>query len=219
MKKAVIFDLDGTLLDTIGDLADACNYALRKRSLPLHTEQEYKTFVGWGIRKLVELAVPASVAVHKASVDEILKDVADYYAAHWNVKTRPYPGIVDMLDSLSEQGIKMAVLSNKPQDFTELTVKYFFHKDYFFAIEGAKGNILKPMPEALKPVFDKLGDKEEYRIFFVGDSKTDMETAKAGDIIPVGVSWGFRNEDELRENGAVFIAHSPAELEKFLSEA
>ncbi len=216
MKKAVIFDLDGTLLNTIGDLANACNYALKKRGLPLHGEEAYKTFVGWGIRRLVELALPANLRSDIGLVKEVLRDVADYYGNHWNVKTRPYDGIPELLERLQKNGIKMAVLSNKPQDFTELTVAYFFPAGYFFAVEGAKGNVLKPMPESLVPVFDKLDDKECSKILFVGDSKTDMETAKAGKIFPVGVTWGFRKEAELVESGAKFMVHTPDELEQFI---
>ncbi len=215
-EKAVIFDLDGTLLNTIGDLADACNFALKKRRLPLHDEEEYKTFVGWGIRTLVELALPESLRNNDELVKEVLQDVATYYGDNWNVKTRPYDGIPHLLEVLKHNGVKMAVLSNKPQDFTELTVKYFFPDGYFFAIEGAKGNVLKPMPESLNPVFDKLGDRQKFKIIFVGDSKTDMETANAGKIFPAGVAWGFRNERELLESGAKFIAHTPDELEKFI---
>jgi len=215
MGKAVIFDLDGTLLNTIGDLADACNYALKKRGFPLHNDEEYKKFVGWGIKRLVELALPEKVRNGNKIMNEVLKDVADYYSTHWNVKTKPYEGVKDLLKSLNERGIPVSVLSNKPQEFTEETVNFYFDDIEFLTVEGAKGDILKPDVRALKPVFDKLGDFSG-KIYFVGDSKTDMETAKNGGIIPVGVSWGFRDEKELAESGAVFVANDVKELEKFL---
>jgi phosphoglycolate phosphatase len=215
MKKAVVFDLDGTLLNTIGDLADACNYALKKYGLPLHNEEEYKNFVGWGIKKLVELSLPEDLREDKDLISKVLSDVADYYSTHWNRKTKPYEGIKDLLKKLNKEGIPIAVLSNKPQEFTEETVNYFFNDIDFFAIEGGKGQILKPDKLALTPVFEKLGSFNG-KIFMVGDSKTDIQTAITGGLIPVGVSWGFRNVEELKEAGALHIINNIRELEELL---
>ena len=217
-NKVVIFDLDGTLLNTLGDLADACNYALSKRGLPTHSVEKYKNFVGWGITTLIELSLPEDLRNNESVIRDVKEDVTEYYGLHWNVKTKPYDGIVEVLKSFKENNIRMAVLSNKPQEFTEITVNYFFPEKYFFAVEGAKGKILKPMKEALEPIFSKIGELENAFIFFVGDSKIDMETAKAGNIFPIGVSWGFRDSDELFKSGAKFIAHSPSKLKNYILE-
>lgn len=215
MNRAVIFDLDGTLLNTIGDLADACNYALQKQGLPLHSEEEYKTFVGWGVKKLVELSLPEDKRADEKLFRKVLEDVTSYYSTHWNVKTKPYDGIKELLLKLNELGLPIAVLSNKPQEFTEETVNYFFGDIDFIAVEGGKGDILKPNPLALKPILEKLNDFRG-KIFFVGDSKTDIQTAIEGGLIPVGVSWGFRKIEELQNAGALHIVDTPESLENLL---
>ena len=215
MNRAVIFDLDGTLLNTIGDLADACNYALQKQGLPLHNEEEYKTYVGWGVKKLVELSLPEDKREDEGLFRKVLGNVISYYATHWNVKTKPYDGIKKLLSKLNDLRLPISVLSNKPQEFTEETVKYFFGDIDFIAVEGGKGEILKPNPLSLKPILDKLGGFRG-KIFFVGDSKTDMQTAIAGGLIPVGVSWGFREINELQNAGALHIVDTPESLENLL---
>ncbi len=215
INKAVIFDLDGTLLNTIGDIALACNHALNKYKLPTHSENEYKNFVGWGIKTLVTLAMPPNLTKDENFVKKILKEVSEYYSTHWNIKTKPYKDIPELLMQLNKYQIPIAILSNKPQKFTELTVKHYFPDIKFIAIEGEKNGILKPNPETLFPILNKISTPTN-NIFFVGDSNMDIQTAIAGNLTPIGVAWGFRNKEELKKAGAKHIVNTPNELAKML---
>lgn len=214
MKKLVIFDLDGTLLNTIADLADATNYALAKNGFPTHEEDKYKYFVGNGADMLIQRALPEGTS--KEVFDEVRKDFISQYTTHASVKTAPYPGIVEMLKTLESKGIKMAVASNKPHRETEKVVAHYFPDIHFQLVFGHRaGYNPKPDPQI---VFDILSELkiEKHDTLYVGDSSVDMQTAKAGGLYGIGCSWGFRTKEELLENGADAIIDSPEELIPFL---
>ena len=201
MKKLVLWDLDGTLIDTLEDLAAAVNHALTLRGLPLHTIDEYRRMVGHGVRNLVQQALPAGV--DDAYVDACLKDFKEYYSAHIDVKTRPYPGIVDLISDLDKRGVRMAIVSNKFQEGTEYLIKEFFPEIDFVAIMGNReGFPLKPSPEIVEHVL-KLSGIPKADAILVGDSPTDMKTAANGGIDSIAVSWGYRTREELAGNRIV----------------
>ena len=211
--KAVIFDLDGTLLDTIDDIADSVNTILTKYGFDTFTTHEYKLMVGEGIEFLVKRAVDKNLErIPEKYIDEVRTE----YHKRWNNKTKPYDGIPDLLNGLSEKNIKLAVLSNKPEEFTIKSIHHFFPNINFEFIMGANLKLpLKPDPtSALKLTNDLALNPSE--IIFVGDTKVDMETAVNAEMKPVGVSWGFRSKDELLESGAEIVIDDPRELLKLL---
>ena len=212
MKKLVLWDLDGTLIDTLEDLGTAVNYALTLRGLPLHTIDEYRRMVGHGVRNLVQQALPAGV--DEAYVDACLKDFKEYYSAHIDVKTRPYPGISDLITDLDKRGVKMAIVSNKFQEGTEYLIKEFFPEIDFVAIMGNReGFPLKPSPEIVEHILKESGIPKADAIL-VGDSPTDMKTAANGGIDSIAVSWGYRTREELAGNR---IVDSVEELRRILT--
>ncbi|MCR5760199.1 MAG: HAD-IA family hydrolase [Bacteroidales bacterium] len=204
--KLVIFDLDGTLLDTIEDLAEAVNHALRKRGLPLHSLEEYRGMVGHGVRNLVTQALErslsgcggaadgrsgaASGSTVSAMVDEVLADFKEYYCGHIDVYTHPYPGMAELVKDLHAAGVHMAVASNKFQSGTEKLVHEFFPGIPFVAILGNReGFPLKPDPEIVREAIRAAGENDAV---LVGDSRTDMQTAANGSIHAIAVGWGYR---------------------------
>ena len=209
MYKCVIFDLDGTLLDTLEDLADAGNYALRQLGYPQHEIEKYKYFVGNGIPKLIERILPenSDSVVHSKARDLF----SEYYTAHSMDKTRPYPGVSDLLAELKANGIKAGVASNKDHDFSEVLVRNYFG-DMIQAVCGRKdGSPKKPDPFSVNYIIESL-KVNKYESLYVGDSNVDMETAANAGLTSCGVLWGFRTEKELRESGAQFIVNDPVEL-------
>ena len=203
MKKLVLFDLDGTLLDTLEDLSEAVNHALELRGLPLHTVDEYRGMVGHGVRNLVQQALPSGA--DEALVDAALADFRTYYQAHIDVHTRPYPGIPELLADLRAKGVKLAVTSNKFQEGTEYLIQRFFPGIPFVAILGNRpGYPLKPDPEIVQEVLKHAGDAcgdvngiAPADALLVGDSPTDMRTAANGGIEALAVTWGYRSAEEL----------------------
>ena len=213
--KLVIFDLDGTLLNTIADLSEAVNYALGLRSLPLHSREEYTRMVGHGVRNLMQQALPEGLGDDVVMVDAVLADFTTYYTEHIDVYTRPYPGIQDLLVTLHQKGVMMAVASNKFQEGTEHLIGEFFNDIPFVAVLGNRpGFPLKPDPEIVGEVLRQSGIDREAALM-VGDSPTDMKTAINGGIRGVAVSWGYRN---MKDVEGLTVVNSADELGKLILE-
>jgi len=215
MKKLIIFDQDGTLLDTIGDLGAAVNYALSLRGLPLHTNEEYRKMIGHGVRNLVISALPEVHRSDSIYVEQVLSDFKSYYCVHIADKTRPYPGIVSLLHNLSSAGFYLGIASNKFQQGTQMLISKFFGDIPFVSILGNRsGAPLKPSPEIVWSIADAAPDGCGMDIILVGDSETDMATARAAGITGIGVTWGFRTREDLHE--ASIIVDSVPELRGYL---
>ncbi|MGL4293097.1 MAG: HAD family hydrolase [Bacteroidales bacterium] len=211
MTKLVIFDLDGTLLNTIDDLAVSTNYALTKHGFPEHPISAYNFFVGNGIRKLVERALPENKR-DDATVKTVLKDFVSYYDKHSTVLTRPYDGIKELMVELTQSGISMAVASNKYQAATEELVEKYFGEFEFVEVLGQRDGIApKPDPVIVEDILEKTNVEKE-AVLFVGDSGVDMQTAINAEVSSVAVSWGFRPIAELNEFSPDFMIDSPKEL-------
>ncbi len=210
MKKAVIFDLDGTLIDSLEDIAINANKVLRQLNCPTHALERYKHFVGDGARVLIENAMPRYIS--KNYLDEALDLFIEFYEQTLHTNTKPYEGIKALLNQLVSQKIPLAILSNKPDKFTKLYVEKLLPDIPFVVVAGQKESVgKKPDPTAALEIAKKF-QIEPQEIYFVGDTSTDMKTAKNANMIAVGVSWGFRTVKELKKSGADFIIKSPQEL-------
>jgi phosphoglycolate phosphatase len=208
----VIFDLDGTLLNTIGDLAASVDYVMRSRNLPEHTDAEYRQMVGGGIKRLVERALPEHLAQDEAYVEECVTQFRRYYVDNIDRYTEPYEGMHALLKELTRCGVKVAVASNKFQNGTDRLVAKFFGDVEFVAIEGNReGAPLKPDPQIVTNIIAKAG-VEPSRTIMVGDSGIDIRTAAAAGIDSVGVAWGFRFAEELYDAGAKQVVTCSSEL-------
>ncbi|MEI8033114.1 MAG: HAD family hydrolase [Chlorobiaceae bacterium] len=209
--KALIFDLDGTLLDTLQDIANTLNTVLARHGYPVHTLEGCRLLVGRGMKELVRSAIP-EYARSPQTVELLLGDLLDYYASNWNIHTRPYPGICELLDAIEAKGIKMAILSNKADHFTRLCAGFQLSKWRFDVVMGQHGAIPpKPDPEGALMVARQLG-LEPSEILYIGDSGIDMETATRSGMFPLGVLWGFRPKSELLEFGAKKVVDRPEEI-------
>jgi phosphoglycolate phosphatase len=210
--KAVLFDLDGTLLDTLQDLADSMNTVLERFGFPSHPLEDYKYFVGEGMASLVRRTLPESRRNQEETVATCLASMKEIYGGRWMGQTRPYPGIPELLDQLSARKIMLSVLSNKPNDFTRMMVKNllpFWHFEYVF---GERPNIpRKPDPFAALEICE-LSRISPEAFVYLGDTATDMITAKSAGMYAVGVTWGFRPAEELTENGANTLISKPTDL-------
>ena len=190
--KLVIFDLDGTLLDTIDDLKEAVNHAMSLRGFPTYTRDEVMAMVGHGARNLMRKALPID-RKDDNMVDAAYNDFRAYYITHIDIHTKPFAGIQDLLAKLHQEGVMLAVASNKFQEGTEHLIKEFFPEIPFVAVLGGRPDFpLKPNPEIVNEVLLKAGVKKEDAVM-IGDSDTDMETAANGGIMGVAVNWGYRN--------------------------
>jgi phosphoglycolate phosphatase len=206
---AFIFDLDGTLADTLSDIASAMNRSLRAHGLSQHALTAYRHFVGGGVRVLAERAIAAE---DHHRIEQVLATFRSDYFAHLLVDTAPYPGIVDMLARLAERGCKLAVLSNKPHDATRRVVASLFADVPFVSVYGQRDEVpKKPDPVAALAIAEELGVAPA-RIVFVGDTAVDMKTAVGAGMAGVGCLWGFRDAEELRDAGATRLVTVPAEL-------
>ncbi len=211
MIKLVIFDLDGTLLETVGDLAASCNAVLRRRSLPEHDYAAYRRFVGNGVRKLCERALPEALRT-EALIDTLRDEFVAYYTAHIDCHSYAYAGIPELLRELVARGVKVAVLSNKFQQGTELLIRKFFPEIPFLAVWGNRPEVpLKPDPWADRELLTLAGVAPEEALH-VGDTASDIRAAKGCGIGAVGVSWGFRSREELLEAGADRVIDRAEEL-------
>lgn len=213
--RAVIFDLDGTLLDTLDDLADSMNAALAGLGFPQHEVQCYRTFVGDGMRVLAERVLPEAEQSDDL-IQACIDAMQDEYEQRWCAKSMPYSGINELLSELETRGIVMAVLSNKPDSFTRKVVEHFFAHADFRKIQGALPDVpRKPDPAGARSFALEL-DFECTDWLYVGDTDTDMKTACAAEMFPVGVTWGFRDAGELSKFGARELIDSPVELLRLL---
>ena len=212
--KAVIFDLDGTLLDTLADLAAAVNLVLSSNGYNTHPVEAYKYLVGRGMENLVRSALAAE-KLDQATILELQRQIEAEYKKCWADTTGTYAGIPELLDGLAQRNIRMAILSNKPHNFMQIIVDRFFNSRHFEVVLGARETCpIKPDPTGAKEIISILKLREK-QILYVGDTDTDMKTAHNAGLLPAGVLWGFRTEKELRDNGAWQIAAEPAELLKF----
>jgi len=211
----VLFDLDGTLLDTLEDLADSMNAALGQLGFPPHELAAYKYFVGDGVANLVIRALPED-GRDEATVGRCVELMRGIYAEHWADKTQPYPGIPELLDALAERGVRMAVLSNKPDDSTRLCVAKLLPRWRFDAVIGAS-KAIPPKPDlaGVREIVARLGVPVQ-EFLYVGDTNTDMQTALAAGMYPVGALWGFRTAEELGASGAKALIEKPGELLRLL---
>lgn len=215
MTRLVIFDLDGTLLDTIGDLAASCNHTLEQFGHPTHPIAAYPMFVGNGIAKLVERALPAECR-EAEYVERVRRSFVEYYRAHIADYSYPYDGVVNLLDELAERGVMMAVASNKFHEGTVALIDHFFGCERFVAVYGQREGVpIKPDPTVVEQIVAEAGVRRE-EVLYVGDSGVDMRTAVAADVRSVGVTWGFRSREELIETGAVHLVDRAEEILKLL---
>lgn len=216
MKKAVIFDLDGTLLNTLDDLADSTNYALSKFGYPTRTIDEVRQFVGNGVAKLIERAIPEGK--NNPNFEKCLAIFKENYAQNMYNKTAPYNGIIEMLSNLKSKGIKIAVVSNKfDLAVKELCKKYFEGFIDFAAGENeAQGINKKPAPDTVISVLNEFNFAPEDAVY-VGDSDVDIMTAKNSKMPCISVTWGFRDEKFLLENGATILINAPSEIYNHLA--
>ncbi len=214
MKKAIIFDLDGTLLNTIVDLSETVNIVLEKHNFPLHSIDEYKYFLGKGIEVLCRKAFPDKIS--EDEFQQCLKEVEDVYKVRQTLKTRPFDGISEMLEKLNDLGIKISILSNKPHEFTGDTVEHYFPNINFEVIYGARdGFERKPSADSPLEIAGIMNLKPE-EIYFVGDSETDIKTGINANMQSIGVEWGYRKLSELEEAGASYIISKPSDIFKYL---
>ncbi len=216
MKKAVIFDLDGTLLNTLDDLADSTNYALSRFGYPTRTIEEVRQFVGNGVAKLIERAIPEGK--NNPNFEKCLAIFKENYAQNMYNKTAPYNGIIEMLSNLKSKGIKIAVVSNKfDLAVKELCKKYFEGVIDFAAGENeAQGIKKKPAPDTVISVLNEFNFASEDAVY-VGDSDVDIMTAKNSKMPCISVTWGFRDEKFLLENGATILINAPSEIYNHLT--
>ncbi|MCK5438516.1 MAG: HAD family hydrolase [Gemmatimonadetes bacterium] len=207
--RAVIFDLDGTLADTLSDIAEAMNRALEAHDLPTLEPDAYRTLVGEGVERLVKRAVPTD---RPELIGPVLDDLKRYYTEHMLDRTTAYSGIPELLDRLTERQIPMAIVSNKPEPATRWMVERMFDRWHFAAVVGGTDGVpLKPDPTAVLKIAGDLGI-EPLACVYLGDTMIDMQTAVAAGMYPVGALWGFRDRDELLAHGAKALVTEPLDL-------
>lgn len=215
MKKLVIFDLDGTLLDTLADLAESTNEALSLNGFPRHAIGEYKFFVGNGINKLFERALPEG-AKTEANIQRVRKAFLAHYDVHNTDLSRPYPGIPALLEELQNAGVRLAVASNKYQAATCKLIAHFFPAIRFAAVLGQREGVpAKPDPAIVREILTLTG-VEPADALYVGDSGVDMQTALQGGVTACGVTWGFRPRTELDSFRPAYIADRPVQIKDYI---
>lgn len=212
--RGVLFDLDGTLLDTLEDIADSCNAALASLGLPVHDVQDYRRLVGEGIEVLALKAMPEE-ARSQAAADSLLAAIRREYSHRWDQKTKPYPGVPELLDALARRSVPTGILSNKPDDFTKLAAERLLPRWSFTSVAGAKPGVpKKPDPSAALGVARLLGIPP-HEIAYVGDSGLDVRMAVAAGMRPAGALWGFRPWEVEEASPEILLRH-PMELVPFL---
>lgn len=215
--KGIIFDLDGTLVNSLEDIADSMNKVLMNHGFPIHDIDAYKYFIGNGIKNLVRKTIPDAQR-NEALIEECYKSMTEIYSRNYLNKTKPYHGIKELLSELSKLNLKLAVLSNKTDDFTKKIIAKFFPDINFTDVRGLTNEAYKkPDPKAAIEIAAefKLHPDE---IVYIGDTSVDMQTAVNAGMYPAGVLWGFREKEELLTHGAQFILEQPMDLFKLLKQ-
>ena len=217
MKKynTIIFDLDGTLLNTIGDIADSVNYILKKYNHPIRTYEEILSYVGNGSKKLIEKALPEGR--NTPNFKSIFEEYLNHYLRNNNIKTAPYEGIMELLDELYVKNYKLAIVSNKNDNNVKSLNKIYFGTYIETAIGESKNVKRKPAPDMVYNAINELSAGIE-RALYIGDSEVDILTAKNANMHCISVTWGFRDKEFLKENGAEHLIDEPCELLEFLGE-
>lgn len=210
---AILFDYDGTVADSIADIAFAANRALRLKGLPEHGEAAFRSFAGSGAHVLLQKAAPADADAQ--TLESLYNEYTSYYAAHANDRTQPYPGVPEMLSRMQAAGLQLAVISNKPDAAVQPGVQRFFAAYLRLAVGERPGVRRKPWPDMLEAAAAEMGVALS-RCLYVGDTEVDLETARAAGIDCAAVTWGFRSEDELRAAGAVLLFDTPEELTDYV---
>lgn len=213
--RAVVFDLDGTLLNTLEDLANATNWALRHNGLPERTIDEVRRFVGNGVRRLIERAVPADTEA--ALLEQVFADFKTYYVSHCQDCTCLYDGIPEMLEKLKAGGYKMAIVSNKLQAGVDELYEFYFRETIEVAVGEREGIRRKPAPDMVETALKELGVAADEAVY-VGDSDVDLQTARNSGLACISVLWGFRDRDFLVEHGATCMVERPAEIVSLLNQ-
>ena len=215
MKKyeTVIFDMDGTLLNTLEDLADAVNYALREMGMPERTIEEVRNFVGNGVRRLMELSVPDGF--DNPAFEETFAKFREYYGVHCNDKTKPYDGVLELIRELKEEGYALAIVSNKIDTAVKELAEIYFEGIVKVAIGEKEGVAKKPAPDTVYAALRELHMPAETAVY-IGDSEVDVMTAKNSGLPCISVLWGFRDEAFLREKGATQFARTVEEVKSYL---
>ena len=213
--KAVLFDMDGTLLDTLEDLCDSTNHALAQMGYPLRGIEEIRRFIGNGAEKQIRRAVPEGTSEGK--IMETLAAFRAYYQDHCQIKTKVYDGLLDVLSELKEKGVKMAVVSNKPDAAVKKLSREYFGDRLDYAIGPSDGVRCKPYPDMAEEALKTLGIAKKDAVF-VGDSEVDVQTGLNAGLDVIAVSWGFRSREVVIEAGAKMIADDASELEKLILE-
>lgn len=209
--KVAVFDMDGTILDTLDDLTDSVNYALNDSGFPTHSREEVCHFVGNGIRKLIERAVPKGTEA--IEIEQVYEAFRKHYKKHCAEKTKPYPGILSLLKQLKEAGCKIAVVSNKADFAVQELCKVYFYGLFDAAVGEKEGILKKPAPDSVYEVLRRLHVSKEDAVY-IGDSDVDIETAQNVGMDEIAVEWGFRSREFLEKKGAKQIVSTPEEIAK-----
>ena len=212
--KGIIFDLDGTLVNSLEDISDAMNIVLKGLNYPTHTYDTYQYFIGSGLRNLVSKALPSSNNKEE-QIEICFEMMIQEYRKICTLKTKPYEGILELLDNLTSQNIKLAVFSNKADELTKKIASEIFPNHFDTAVGLSTEELKKPNPFEALEISRKWNFKPE-EILFVGDSDIDMQTAQNANMFPVGVSWGYRTEEELKTSGAKLVINNASELIEIL---
>ena len=215
MYKHFMFDLDGTLLNTLPDLADSGNEALTQMGFPVHPVDCYRYFVGNGMEELIKRLLPESCKGNLELGAKLLRLYTDEYHRRWDKKTKPYEGMPETLAQLKQKGFTLSVFSNKPDEFTQNCIRHFFPEGTFAIVRGFRQGVpRKPAPDGALSILEELKLTPD-QVYYVGDTCTDMETAHAAGFYAIGVEWGFRDYDELKRNNADAIIQNPSQLLTF----
>ncbi len=216
--KGAIFDLDGTLVNTLEDIADAANATLIKHCFDPHPIDSYRYFVGDGLKILIERIIPHSDRTME-NIVKLMKSFKEFYNVGWDRKSQPYDGIKSMVRTLNNRGVKLAVFSNKPHHFTRLNIKKFFPQNEFVCVQGQVDHLPgKPDPAGAYLIAKRIGLRSE-QIVFIGDTSIDILTGIRAGMRSIGVNWGFRDSEELENSGAALIAGDPKDIINFILDS